>query len=51
MVIYRFLHLPRGYWMPLTALLVLKLDFNGHVRAWSGANRWYDLGAGIIVLL
>jgi uncharacterized membrane protein YccC len=27
-VIYRILNLPRGYWMPMTALLVLKPDFH-----------------------
>lgn len=26
-LLYRFLHLPRGYWIPLTALIILKPDF------------------------
>jgi uncharacterized membrane protein YccC len=49
--IYRVLQLPRGYWMPMTALLVLRPDF--HETFTRGAARIGGtiLGAGVATLL
>jgi len=49
--IYRGMHLPRGYWMPLTALLVLRPDF--HETFARGAARMAGtiLGGGVATLL
>ena len=49
--IYRFLHLPRGYWMPLTALLVLKPDFNDTFARGAARIAGTILGAGIAALI
>jgi uncharacterized membrane protein YccC len=49
--IYRVLQLPRGYWMPMTALLVLRPDF--HETFARGAARMAGtiLGGGIATLI
>ena len=49
--IYRVMQLPRGYWMPMTALLVLRPDF--HETFARGAARMGGtiLGGGVATLL
>ena len=49
--IYRLLQLPRGYWMPLTALLVLKPDFHDTFARGAARIAGTILGAGIAALI
>jgi hypothetical protein len=49
--IYRVLQLPRGYWMPLTALLVLKPEFHDTFARGIARIIGTILGAGVATLI
>ena len=49
--IYRVMHLPRGYWMPMTALLVLRPDFHDTFARGVARIAGTILGAGIATLI
>jgi hypothetical protein len=49
--IYRLMHLQRGYWMPMTALLVLKPDFHDTFARGIARIAGTILGAGIATLI
>jgi uncharacterized membrane protein YccC len=49
--IYRVLHLPRGYWMPMTALLVLRPDFHDTFARGAARIGGTILGGGIATLV
>jgi len=49
--IYRMLQLPRGYWMPMTALLVLRPDFHDTFTRGAARIGGTILGAGVATLL
>jgi len=49
--IYRVMQLPRGYWMPLTALLVLKPEFHDTFARGIARIAGTILGAGVATLI
>jgi len=49
--IYRVMNLPRGYWMPMTALLVLKPDFHDTFARGVARIAGTILGAGMATLI
>jgi uncharacterized membrane protein YccC len=49
--IYRAEHLPRGYWMPMTALLVLKPDFHDTFTRGAARIAGTILGGGVAALI
>ena len=49
--IYRVMQLPRGYWMPLTALLVLKPEFQDTFARGTARIIGTILGAGVATLI
>ena len=49
--IYRVLQLPRGYWMPMTALLVLRPDFHDTFARGAARTAGTILGGGVATLL
>ncbi len=50
-IIYRVMQLPRGYWMPMTALLVLRPDFHDTFARGAARMAGTILGGGIATLL
>ncbi len=49
--IYRAQHLPRGYWVPMTALLVLKPDFHDTFARGAARIAGTILGGGVAALI
>jgi uncharacterized membrane protein YgaE (UPF0421/DUF939 family) len=49
--IYRVMQLPRGYWMPMTALLVLRPDFHDTFARGAARMAGTILGGGVATLL
>lgn len=50
-MIYRVMQLPRGYWMPMTALLVLRPDFHDTFARGAARMAGTILGGGVATLL